>query len=174
MLVDPLPGAAASVPAVTRLEFRDAMAQLGAAVHIVTTNGSAGRVGFTATAICSVTDDPPSVLVCLNRGASAYAATVANGVLCINTLAADQRDLSGVFASKLPMDERFASGEWTLMESGGLALNGALLSMDCEITAATEVGTHDILICAVRAIRSGPGNAGLVYFKREYHGLGGA
>lgn len=158
--------------AVTSLDFRDAMAQLGAAVHIVTTDGVAGRVGFTATAVCSVTDDPPSLLVCLNRGASAYAATVANGVLCVNTLSADQRDLSGVFASKIPMAERFASGEWSIMESGALALSGALLSIDCDITASTEVGTHDILICAVRSIRSGPGSGGLVYFNREYHSVG--
>lgn len=158
--------------ALTRAEFRDAMARLAAAVHIVTSDGAAGRVGFTATAVCSVTDDPPSLLVCLNRGSSAYAATVANGVLCVNTLSADHRELSGVFASKLPMAERFASGDWSAMDGGSPALRSALLSMDCEIAASTAVGTHDILICRVRSIRNEVADAGLVYFNREYHGLG--
>jgi hypothetical protein len=54
-------------------DYRDAMACLGAAVNIVTTDGNAGRAGFTASAICSVTDDPPTLLVCMNRGSSAYA-----------------------------------------------------------------------------------------------------
>ncbi len=55
---------------VTRDEFRDAMARLGAAVNVVTSAGPAGRGGFTASAVCSVTDDPPSLLVCLNRSSS--------------------------------------------------------------------------------------------------------
>lgn len=47
--------------------FRNAMAQLGTAVHVVTTDGAGGRAGFTASAVCSVTDTPPSVLVCINK-----------------------------------------------------------------------------------------------------------
>ena len=53
---------------VTRQDFRDAMARLGAAVNIITTGGPAGRGGFTASAVCSVTDEPPTLLVCMNRG----------------------------------------------------------------------------------------------------------
>src|SRR5690606_16913277 len=52
---------------VSRQEFRDAMARLGAAVNIVTTDGPAGLSGMTVSAVCSVTDDPPMLLVCLNR-----------------------------------------------------------------------------------------------------------
>ena len=53
-----------------RKEYRNAMARLGAAVNIVTTDGEGGRAGFTASAVCSVTDDPPTLLVCMNRGSS--------------------------------------------------------------------------------------------------------
>jgi hypothetical protein len=63
------------------------MSRLGAAVNIVTTDGPAGRAGFTASAVCSVTDEPPTLLVCLNRTASVYPAFEANGVLCVNVLA---------------------------------------------------------------------------------------
>ncbi len=53
-----------------KASFRDAMAHVGAAVNIITTDGPAGRAGFTASAVCSVTDTPPTLLVCLNRSAS--------------------------------------------------------------------------------------------------------
>ena len=53
-----------------RLRFRDAMASLSAAVNIVTTDGPAGRCGITATAVCSVTDTPPTLLVCINRNSA--------------------------------------------------------------------------------------------------------
>ncbi len=61
------------MPKVASQDYRDAMACLGAAVNIVTTDGRAGRAGFTASAVCSVTDNPPTLLVCMNRGSSAYA-----------------------------------------------------------------------------------------------------
>ena len=69
------------------------MARLGAAVHVVTTAGPAGRHGFTASAVTSVTDDPPTLLVCQNRASDANPAFKANGVLCVNTLAAAQEHL---------------------------------------------------------------------------------
>ena len=64
-------------------DYRDAMACLGAAVNIVTTDGAAGRAGLTASAICSVTDDPPTLLVCANRGSSAYGSVMGNKVGCM-------------------------------------------------------------------------------------------
>ena len=60
------------LPGVEHDAFRNAMACLGAAVNIITTDGPAGRAGFTASAVCSVTDTPPTLLVCLNRSASVW------------------------------------------------------------------------------------------------------
>ncbi|EOC0465833.1 flavin reductase, partial [Cronobacter sakazakii] len=92
--------------------FRDAMSRLGAAVNIVTTDGPAGMAGFTASAVCSVTDSPPTLLVCLNRNASVWPVFQANGQLCVNTLAAGHEALSGLFGGKTPMEERFAAARW--------------------------------------------------------------
>ncbi len=55
----------AETTAVTQLQFRDAMSSLAAAVNVITTDGPHGRAGFTATAVCSVTDQPPTLLVCI-------------------------------------------------------------------------------------------------------------
>lgn len=73
--------------------FRDAMSCMGAAVNIITTDGPAGRAGFTASAVCSVTDTPPTLLVCLNRGASVWPVFNENRTLCVNTLSAGQEPL---------------------------------------------------------------------------------
>ena len=88
--------------------FRDAMAMLGGAVSIITTAGPGGKVGMTASAVCSVTDSPPTVLVCINRSTWAHAQFVQNGILCINILGAGQQTLSGRFANRtIGMDDRF-------------------------------------------------------------------
>ncbi len=73
-----------------RLRFRDAMASLSAAVNVVTTAGEAGRCGITATAVCSVTDTPPSVMVCINVNSAMNPVFRGNGKLCINVLNHEQ------------------------------------------------------------------------------------
>lgn len=151
--------------------FRDAMARLGAAVHVVTSQGEAGMTGFTATAVCSVTDTPPTLVVCLNRNASAYTAVIENGVLCVNTLASSQQSVSQVFGGKTPMAERFAQGEWSTLETGSPVLHGAIANFDCRIIEARHVGTHDILICEAVAILSEAESPGLLYIDRAYHSL---
>lgn len=149
--------------------FRDAMARLGAAVNVVTTDGPGGRAGFTATAVCSVTDDPPTLLVCLNRGASVYPAFAENDVLCVNTLGAGQQDVSGLFGGRTPMDERFAAVAWHAEATGAPVLDAATASFDCRVVRRTGVGTHDVLICEVASLATHAERHGLVYFGRAYH-----
>src|ERR1700693_5927988 len=69
--------------------FREAMSRLGAAGPEVTTAGPAGKTGFTATAVCSVSDAPPTLLVCINRKSQGGPMMRENGVFCVNTLGAD-------------------------------------------------------------------------------------
>jgi flavin reductase len=147
------------------------MARLGAAVNIITTDGPAGRAGFTASAVCSVTDEPPSLLVCLNRSASVYATFKQNGVLCVNTLGSGHQAISNLFGGKTPMAERFAAARWSPGPSGAPMLDEACVSFDCRVQQCTEVGTHDVLICQVLAIRTGERAESLIYFNRGYHAL---
>lgn len=157
-----------------RTEFRNAMARLGAAVNIVTTDGAGGRAGFTASAVCSVTDDPPTLLVCMNRGSSGAAAFEANGVLCVNTLCAGQQDLSNAFAgfTGLEGDARFSVGDWDAMATGAPGLREAAVNFDCRITDVVEKGTHAVLFAQVENVRVSDGARGLIYFSRGYHSVG--
>ncbi len=149
--------------------FRGAMARLGAAVNIVTTDGPAGRTGFAATAVCSVSDDPPTLLVCLNRSASVHAAVTENRVICVNTLNAGHQSLSNLFGGKTPPNERFATTDWSVIKTGAPALDDALVAFDCEIESISQQGTHDVLFCKVVGTgQRDQGNA-LLYFDRQYH-----
>jgi len=149
--------------------FRDTMAQLGTAVHIVTTDGPSGRAGFTASAVCSATDTPPSLLVCINRASSAYEATIGNAVVCINTLSAEQHDVSAAFSGKRSMDLRFTHGEWIDRDGRPPHLAGAIASIDCRIVNRVPVGSHDVMICEVSDIRTNVHPGGLIYYDRKYH-----
>ena len=83
--------------------FREAMARLGAAVHVVTSAGPAGRTGFTATAVCSVSDQPAMLLVCLNRKSRGGPILRENKVFCINTLGADGEPVATAMGSVVPV-----------------------------------------------------------------------
>jgi len=160
---------------VTRQEFRDAMARLGAAVNIITTDGPAGRGGFTASAVCSVTDEPPTLLICMNRNATAAPALKENGVVCVNVAAAAQKDAAMVFAgvTKCTMLERFEAGAWTTLATGAPVLQGAVASFDCRVAEIVEKGTHLVVFGEVEGIRLDDGtSAGLIYFGRDYHPVG--
>jgi flavin reductase len=160
---------------VSKQEFRDAMARLGAAVNIITTGGPAGRGGFTASAVCSVTDEPPTLLVCMNRNATAAPALKANGNVCVNVVAAGQQDAAMVFAgvTKCSMEERFDSGTWVTLATGAPVLQGAVVSFDCQVTEIVEKGTHLVVFAAVAGIRTGSvHDHGLIYFGRDYHPVG--
>ncbi len=155
----------------TQQLFRNAMSNLAAAVNIISTDGPAGRAGFTASAVCSVTDTPPTLLVCLNRNASVYETFKQNQVLCVNTLALEHKNLSNLFGGKTPMAERFAQGEWQTLTTGSPVLQDAMLAFDCQVKQISSVGTHDIFFCEVLSIQQKSGARSLVYFDRAYHQL---
>ncbi len=97
---------------VAATDFRNAMSLLSSAVSVVTTAGMSGRYGFTASAVCSVTDTPPTLLVCMNQSADSHAHFLKNKILSVNVLGAQHEQLSTVFASKLSPEERFQHGQW--------------------------------------------------------------
>lgn len=151
--------------------FRAGMRRVAAAVSIVTTDGAAGRCGFTASAVCSVTDAPPTLLVCMNRRSVINPVFKANGAFCVSTLAAEQESLSRCFAGLdgVSMDERFRRAAWTTLATGAPALEGALVAFDCRLTEVKEVGTHSVLFGLIEAIDlARPERDALLYVNRGY------
>ncbi|HHJ4500783.1 flavin reductase [Raoultella ornithinolytica] len=153
-------------------DFRNAMAQLGSAITIITTDGPAGRFGFTASAVCSVTDSPPTLLVCMNRSSFAHGKFKENGVLCVNVLSGQHQNLSAIFAnSQLRSEERFLHDQWLTLETGSPVLATAVANVDCTISTSHEVGSHSVFYCEVRQIRHHQAGDGLVWFNRQFHTL---
>ena len=76
-------------------DFRDAMSLLTTAVNVVTTKGSSGIHGFTASAVCSVTDTPPTLLVCMNQTSRSHAHFLENKTLSVNVLGAHHEPIVG-------------------------------------------------------------------------------
>jgi flavin reductase len=153
--------------------FRNAMARLAAGVNINTTAGGAGRGGLTATAVCSVTDDPPTVLVCINRSSRAYPLFAANRVLCVNVLREAHADLSAAFAApSRDLDACFAKARWRTLATGCPALQDAAVTIDCKVTSVTDVGTHGVFLCEVMAVSSAAERGALIWLDRGYVRLG--
>ncbi|ADH91442.1 flavin reductase domain protein FMN-binding protein [Ancylobacter novellus DSM 506] len=164
---EPLPAA------VSRDLYRAGMSKLPAAVNIITSLGEEGRYGFTASAVCSVTDSPPTLLVCVNRSNQSHQAITSSRVLCVNTLAGPHHEaLSMAFAGGMKtMDERFAAAGWTTLVTGAPVLAEATVAFDCRVTQIAAVGTHDVVFCEVLGLQEAGSSEGLVYFGRRFHHL---
>lgn len=152
-------------------EYREAMSRMASAVNIVTTDGPAGMRGVTVAAVVSVSDNPPTVFVCLNRNREENRWFEKNGRFALNTLCASHVDLARAFSGEgaLAMEERFARGEWTTLVTGAPVLVGARMALDCVITDVQAVHTH--FVVAGEAVAKGElrNDPPLVYFDRSYH-----
>lgn len=156
-------------------QFRDAMAFCAAGVHVITTDGAAGRFGITMTALAAVTDQPPTLMLCVNRHTRIYPVLRENGLLCVNVLSAAQRDVAEHFAgiTRLTPEERFEQHIWHRGASGQLQVDGALAHLHGRITAQQDIGTHGVFFVEIDEIRlhGKAGDAALVYFCRAFGSL---
>lgn len=150
--------------------YRDAMSRFAGAVHVVATDGPAGPRGVTVIAACSVSDQPPTILACVNAGNPGNALFLDNGVFALNTLSAEQEAVSVGFSgvTGLSTEERFALGEWDTIATGAPTLKGALAVFDCELVEAKTMATHHILFGRVRGLRIGDRGRPLLYHDRAY------
>ncbi|WP_167620100.1 flavin reductase family protein [Paracoccus ravus] len=151
--------------------FREGMSRLGAAVTVLTSDGPAGRHGMTASAVVSVTDCPPTLIVCVNRKNRSHDLFVENGVVAVNVLGGRHKELSNAFAGRAEGD-RFTGHDWTRMTTGAPVLADAEVGFDCRIVDVREVGSHSVLTCAVEAVALSPERPeSLIWFGRGFHHL---
>lgn len=156
---------------VDQATYRNGMSRLGTSVSVVTTLSGGKRYGFTASAVCSVSDAPPTLLVCINRASSSFPGFDGTRHFCVNTLMPGQEDISDVFGGKTPSTDRFAHGEWNEGLTGVPLLVNASVSFECELTNAVDEATHRVLFGRVIDIRENAERATLLYCMRRYlHG----
>jgi flavin reductase (NADH)/flavin reductase len=153
--------------------FRAGMRQLAGGVCIITSLSAArGRAGLTATAVCSVSAEPPVLLICVHRDNRSHDVIRDAGVFAVNVLDIADQALAHRFAGSVAGDERFHGARWTRLLTGAPVLESALASFDCRIGQTLDAGTHRVLLGEVQAVRLGPaGGRPLLYAHGSYGGF---
>ena len=151
-------------------DFRAAMRRFVTGVSIVTTSLDDRIHGFTVNAFASVSAEPPTVLICVNRIATAHPLIAASQRFCVNILALEQRALAERFAGGEPRS-RFEGVAYRIGPSGSPVLDGTVAHVDCRVTEELTASTHTIFLGEVLEAGSRDG-APLGYFDRAYRDFG--
>jgi flavin reductase (NADH)/flavin reductase len=155
----------AGLPMVAPDVHRAALRHFAVGVTIVTARHGEEKAGLTATAVCSVTADPPRLVAFINKNVVASKLFLASGTLCVNVLAGDQEEIACVFAGmrkEVFGDARFSHGTWSKLLTGAPVLEGALASLDCRVIKVFDESTHHAFLCEVLDTRQRQAEA-LIY-----------
>lgn len=155
-----------------RQQFLTGMSFAASTVNVVTTDGPAGRLGVTVSAMSSVSADGarPTLLVCVHHLSAAANAIIENGVFCVNVLRDSQSNVSDSFAGRIkqPGGDKFACAEWLTGVTGSPRVAGALAAFDCRLKSQQRVGTHHVFIGEVEEISTAEAGSPLIYANRAY------
>ena len=156
---------------ITQDEVRSALSRFASGVTVVTTKDAAGNIyGITVSAFCSVSLDPPLVLICIEKATGSHFAFQESGIFNVNILSKDQADLSERFASQIP--DKFDRAEISLTIDGVPILTSCLAALECRVKQTFDGGDHSIFIGAVEKTTINVGDP-LLYFIGDYREIGG-
>ncbi|MDP9023855.1 MAG: flavin reductase family protein [Candidatus Eremiobacteraeota bacterium] len=147
--------------------FKDAMRRFATGVTVVTSLRDGEPRGVTVSAFASVSLDPPSVLICINREARSYLFISTSKIFCVNILSAQQEHLARRFSGKL-REKQFEGVDFVVDRTGAAVLTGSLAHLDCEVTEEHQVGSHSIFIGKVLSAGIGSGSP-LGYVGGNFH-----
>ncbi len=152
-------------------DFRRVLGHFATGVTILTTADPEGRpTGLTASAFCSVSLDPPLVLICVDHKSQSFPALSESRGFAVNVLSAAQEDLSRRFASTRL--DKFDGVAYTPGLHGAPVLQDALAQIECETVSRHVQGDHTIFVGRVERARVGSGEP-LLYFRGRYERLAG-
>ncbi|WP_168735284.1 flavin reductase family protein [Pseudothauera rhizosphaerae] len=158
------------------------MRRLAGAVSILTVQHDGTRAGLTATAVMSVSAEPPRLVVCVNRDVFAHDLVRIGGPLCVNVLDVESLEDARRFAGMVDGvagDARFRDGAWREGCAGAPVLEAALAAFECRVVELIAAVSHTLVLCevvAVHAARSGQVTGApampLVYFDGRFASVG--
>jgi flavin reductase (DIM6/NTAB) family NADH-FMN oxidoreductase RutF len=151
-------------------DFRRAMRQLAGGVSVITVGRGNDITGMTVTSVSSLSIDPPTLLVSINRESSSWPLLRQHGFFGVNILTADQLDIAERFTGKggLKGADRFTGAQWVAGVSGVPLLVGALAAVDCEVEDIIERHSHAIVIGRVLELQQSARRAALAYWQGQY------
>ncbi|MDD3445191.1 MAG: flavin reductase family protein [Zavarzinia sp.] len=148
--------------------FKGAMRRLAATVTVITTGSGGERQGMTATAVTSVTMDPPALLICVNQSASLHPVLETGTRFCVNLLNESHGEVAGAFGGRLQGADRFNAGQWAVNDHGVPYLTDAQANLFCRVDALMLYGTHTIFVGRVEDVRLFGDIAPLIYQDGRY------
>ncbi len=135
-----------------RDEYKQAMRRLATTVAIITSGSGDTVAGIAATAVMSVTADPPTLAVAINRAASIAPVIGDHGSFAVNLLSDRHRDLVAIFGGAKTGRARFDHGDWSFDDARAPLLCDAAASLICTVGGSLEVGTHTVFVGTVGAV----------------------
>ena len=157
-----MPAAARSV---TSEDFRHAIGHFATGVTVITTTADGKAFGTTASAVMSVSLEPPMLLIAMNRSSTTGQAIARSRAFAVNILGEHQRVLAERFASKDP--DKFSGAAATEGPLGQPLLDGALVALECRVTTVVPGGTHSVFLADVESVRVADGSP-LAYFRGRF------
>lgn len=148
--------------------FRTALRGIASTVTIVTAADAERHHGMTATAVMSLSLEPPSMVVCINRQTLLHDILTVGRRFCVNILGESQAPVSAAFSGTLPPTERFNQGNWSYDGSGLGYLEDAQANIFCRKAAAFPYGTHSMFVGEVEDVRFGTQLSPLLYHNAAY------
>jgi flavin reductase (DIM6/NTAB) family NADH-FMN oxidoreductase RutF len=151
-------------------KFRGAMRHLAGGVSVITVGRGKDITGMTVTSVSSLSVDPPTLIVSINRESSSWPLLQRHGCFGVNILTADQLDIAERFTGKggLTGADRFTGAQWITRASGVPLLVGALAAIDCEVEHIVERHSHAIVIGRVLDLQLSSRTAALAYWQGQY------
>ncbi|MFV0475204.1 MAG: flavin reductase family protein [Pikeienuella sp.] len=135
--------------------YRLAMRRVVSPVAVITVADGNDRNGLTATAVCSASTEPPTVVVCINSEAKALALICRTGRFAVNFLSDEQSEIARAFSTRgLAGETRLKLGDWTTLTTGAPVLKDAVSVFDCLTDRSIPCGNHEILLGRVVGVDS--------------------
>ncbi|CAA9380223.1 MAG: Nitrilotriacetate monooxygenase component B [uncultured Pyrinomonadaceae bacterium] len=154
---------------ISKDEFRRALGRFASGVTVVTARDASGRLhGITVSAFCSVSLEPPLILVCIDKNTGSHYALAETGSFVVNILRQDQQYVSDRFASYLP--DKFEAVGYDLGIDDLPVLEDALANLECRLVNSHDGGDHTIFVGQIERATIGDGEP-LVYFHGNYRKL---
>jgi flavin reductase (DIM6/NTAB) family NADH-FMN oxidoreductase RutF len=154
-------------------EFRAAMRELAGAVSVISCGQGERRTGFTATSVSSLSLEPPTLIISVNRASSSWPVLREAPSFGVNILSTSHRDLAHRFAGQTGAEgsQRYEGGHWMASRSGAPLLSDALAAFECSVEEIIERHSHAIVIGRVESVRRRGGGGALVYWRGDYDQL---
>lgn len=155
-------------PGIDSDSFRRVMRALAGTVTVISTENEGGLYGFTATAVCSICAEPPTLMIAVNRTARTHAHITRKSAFAVNIMAEDQKDVADLFGRKA--DDVFDSVPHRISENGVPVIREAAATIECRIDQVLDVGTHSLFFGRIERAEAS-GKAPLIYYDGQYGGV---